>query len=93
MVSLILPPCYALSVSDKRGCDSLHAEGQIGEKAYLVTVDTRASVRIARLGITAGLPKRVPHTQCALQTASRETLLILKEASVTSTLGRRPLRA
>jgi hypothetical protein len=79
-ISLLLLPCYALSMSDKHGHDSLHAKRQIGEKAYLVTVDTGAPMTIARLSITAGLLKRDPHTQCAPQTASRETLPILKEA-------------
>jgi hypothetical protein len=39
----------------------------------------------------AGLPEREPSTKCALQTASGETLPILKEAFVTLTLGRLPL--
>jgi hypothetical protein len=48
-------------------------------------------VTVVRPDIAAGLPEREPSTKCALQTASGETLPILKEAFVTLTLGRRPL--
>jgi hypothetical protein len=64
----LMPPRYALSVSGKRGHDSLHAEGRIGEKACLVT--------------TAGLPERDPLTRCPLQTASGEILHISREVFV-----------
>jgi hypothetical protein len=57
-----------------------------------VTTDTEAAVTVAKPYIIAGLPKREPSTKYALQTASEETLLILKEAFVTLTLGRRPLK-
>jgi hypothetical protein len=57
-----------------------------------MTIDTGAAVTTARPVITAGLPKRKLSTKCALQTASEETLPILKEAFVTMNLERRPLK-
>jgi hypothetical protein len=44
-VSLLLPPCYALSMLNKDVRNSLHSEGWIGD----VTIDTRVSVIFARL--------------------------------------------
>jgi hypothetical protein len=83
MLSPLMSPCYALSVSETHGHDSLHAEGWIGEKAYLVT--------IARLDITMELPKRNLPRQCNLQMASGEGHPILKEAFVKMTLRLHPL--
>jgi hypothetical protein len=60
-VSPFMPPHYALSMSEKRGHDSVHAKGQTGEKVLLVTIYTRGSVTIALLDITTGLPKRPAH--------------------------------
>jgi hypothetical protein len=48
-------------------------------------------VTVIRPDIAAGLPEREPSTKCALQTASGETLPILKESFVTPTLGQLPL--
>jgi hypothetical protein len=70
MVSSLLPPLYTLSMLDKDGHNSLHAEGQRGEKVYLLAIDAGASVTIARLDIAAGLPERDPPMKCALQAAS-----------------------
>jgi hypothetical protein len=84
-VSSLLASGYALSMLDKDGHNSLHAEEQTGDKLYLVTVDTRTSMTITRSDITAGLPEGDQPTKCALQMASGETLPVLKE--VTLTLG------
>jgi hypothetical protein len=65
---------------------ALHAKGWIGDRSYLVVINTAASVIIARPDIIAGLPKRDLPTLCALQMASGHTLLILKEALVKLTL-------
>jgi hypothetical protein len=91
MVSSLQPPHYALSLLDKDSHNSLKVEGQIGDKSCLVTVDTRASVTIARPDIRAGLPQKDPPMKCILQMASGETLPILKEVLVTLTLWWRPL--
>lgn len=47
---------------------------------------------IARPEIVAGQPERKPSRTYVLQTASRETISLLKEAFVQLTLGRRTLR-
>lgn len=88
MGPLVPLPHYALSAMDNDGRNSLQAKEWIGDRSCLVTVDTGASVTIVRPVITAGLPKRVPSTKCALQTASGQTLSISKEALVTLSLGR-----
>lgn len=67
MSSLMLPR-YTLSVSKHHGHDILHAEGRIGDKPYLVTIGTGASVPIARPEVTAGLPERDLPTWCASHT-------------------------
>jgi hypothetical protein len=51
-----------------------------------------AAVTVAKPVIAAGLPKREPSMKCTLQTTSEETLPILKEAFVTLTLERLPLK-
>jgi hypothetical protein len=48
----------------------------------LVTIDTGGTVTVARLDIAAWLPKRA-----TLQTASGETLPILKDAFMTPDMG------
>lgn len=60
MVSSLQPPHFALSLLNKDGCNSLHTKGQIGDKSYIVTIDTGATVTIARPDITAELPERDP---------------------------------
>jgi hypothetical protein len=57
-----------------------------------VTIDTGASVTIARPDIVAGQPKKKPSRAYVLQTASGETIPVLKEALVELTLGQRALR-
>jgi hypothetical protein len=52
----------------------------------------RTSNVVAGLDIAAGLPERESCTKCALKTASGETLPILKEAFMTSTLWQRQLK-
>ena len=63
------------------------AEGWIQGKPCQVTIDTGASVTIARPDIVAGKPERRPGRTYVLQTASRETPRLLKEAIVELTLG------
>jgi hypothetical protein len=70
MVSPLMPPCYASSMSKKYGHASLYAKGLVGEKAYLVTINTRVFMTIAKLDITFGLSERCPPTWCTLQTTS-----------------------
>jgi predicted aspartyl protease len=57
-----------------------------------VTFDTGASVTISRPDIVAGLPERKTNLPYVLQTASGETIPVMREAHVELTLGRRPLR-
>jgi predicted aspartyl protease len=80
-----------LSIITERTGNRLVAQGWVADKPSSVNIDTGAAVTVIRPDIAAGLPEREPSTKCALQTASGETLPILKEAFVTLTLGRRPL--
>jgi predicted aspartyl protease len=57
-----------------------------------VTIDTGASVTIARPNIVAGQPEKKPSRAYVVQTASGETIPVLKEALVELTLGQRALR-
>jgi hypothetical protein len=57
-----------------------------------VTIDTGASVTIARPDIVSGRPERKPSRAYVLQTASGETLPLLRETLVELTLGQRALR-
>jgi predicted aspartyl protease len=68
------------------------AEGWIQGKPCRVTIDTGASVTIARPNMVAGQPERKPSRTHVLQTASGETIPVLKKALVELTLGRRALR-
>ena len=56
-----------------------------------MTIDTGASVTIVRPDIVAGRPERKPSRAYVLQTASGETLPMLREALVELTLGQRAL--
>jgi hypothetical protein len=78
MVPPLQPPRYEISVLGMDGHKNLHAVRRIGEKACAVTIDTEASVNIAKPDITARLPERTPPTKCALQTVKRRHLPILK---------------
>jgi hypothetical protein len=64
-----------------RNGNRLVAQGWVADKPCSITIDTGAAVTVIRPDIAAGLPEREPSTKCALQTASGETLPILKEAS------------
>jgi hypothetical protein len=68
-VSSLPPPCCTNSVLVKHGHDSLNTEGRIGGKSCLVTIDTGASVTVARLDVTTGLSKRDPTMLYVLQAA------------------------
>jgi hypothetical protein len=57
-----LMPHYAHSMLEKHSYDNVHAEGWIGEKTRLVTIDTGASMTI-----TTGLPERDPPTWCGIR--------------------------
>ena len=56
-----------------------------------MTIDTGASVTIARPDIVAGKAERKPSKAHFLQTACGETIPVLKEALVELTLGQRAL--
>jgi predicted aspartyl protease len=58
-----------------------------------VTIDTGASATVARPDIVAGLPERELSRPYVLQTASGETIPVVKEARVELTIGRRTLRS
>jgi len=62
------------------------------ERPCRVTIDTRASVSIPRLDMVAGQPERKPSRACVLQTASGETIPVLKEALINLTLGWQAVR-
>lgn len=70
---------------------NLKVIGRIGNKPCIVTVDTGASVTIARPDIVAGLPERETTKKAYLRTISGQAFPILKEALVTLTLGKRQL--
>jgi hypothetical protein len=72
--------------------DSLITDGWIQERPCRVIIDTGASVTIARPDLVAGLPERKPNLSYVLQTASGETIPVMREAHVELTLGRRPVR-
>ena len=57
-----------------------------------MTIDTGASVTIARPDIVAGQPQRKPSRAYILQTASGETIPVLMEVLVELILGRRAMR-
>jgi hypothetical protein len=66
------------SVLGKDDYKSLHTVRWTEEEACFVTIDTGASVNIARTDITAGLQERTPPTTCALLTVKEDTLPMLK---------------
>jgi predicted aspartyl protease len=91
--SSITPPRFALKVLAKWAKGSLTADGWIQEKPCRVTIDTGASVTIARPDIVEGLPEKELSRPYVLQTASGETIPVVKEARVELTIGRRTLRS
>jgi hypothetical protein len=70
----------------KRNDDSLYVKGRIGDRPCLMTIDTGASITIARPDITAGLPETKPSWLYVLQMVSGKTLPVLKEVLVELTL-------
>jgi hypothetical protein len=90
LVPLLLPPCYTLSVLTRKD-DSPNAEGWIGDKSCLVTIDSGASVAIAAPDISAGVPKRELTRLYVLEMVSGEMLPSLKESIVKFTLRWCPL--
>jgi predicted aspartyl protease len=89
----IKPPRYAVKVLDEWAKGSLSADGWVQEKPCWVTIDTGASATVARPDIVAGLPERELSQPYVLQTASGETIPVVKEAHVELTMGRRTLRS
>jgi hypothetical protein len=83
---------HALTVITENADSSLVTQGCVGEKPYLMTVDTGAYVTVARPHIAAGLPERQPNQRFTLQTVFGEALPILKDIFLILTLGRRPLK-
>jgi hypothetical protein len=90
--SSITPPRFTLKVLAKWAKGSLSADGWIQEKPCRVTIDTGASVTVARPDIVAGLPESELSRPYVLQTVSGE-IPVVKEAHVTLTIGRRTLRS
>jgi hypothetical protein len=76
----------------ERALPNLIAQDWVGDKPFLVTVDTSAYVIVARIDIAGGWPESHPEQRYVLQTVSGEALPFLKEAFVTLTLRRRPLK-
>jgi predicted aspartyl protease len=72
---------------------SLTANGWIQVKPCRVTIDTGASVTVARPDIVAGLPERELSRPYVLQTASGETIPVVQEARVELTIGWHTLRS
>jgi hypothetical protein len=64
----------------------------VGDKPCQVTVDTGTYVTVARPDTAAGWPERQPNRSLTLQMVSGEALPILKEALLTLTPGRHPLK-
>jgi hypothetical protein len=69
---------------------NLKAEGRIGDKSCIVTVDTGAAMTVARPDIVDGLPERDPLMKCSVRTVSGHILPIIKEVLVKLIMGRRP---
>jgi hypothetical protein len=91
-------PVYALKPSHHaltiimENANPMVAQGWVGEKPCLVTVDTGVYVTVARSDIAHGWPERQPNLRLTLHVVSGETLPILKEVFLTQTLGRCPLK-
>jgi hypothetical protein len=76
-----------LKLITKRTENCLVAQGWIGNKACLVTIDTGACVTVARPDNVAGCLERKPSQCYRLTTVSGESPPILKKALVELTLG------
>jgi hypothetical protein len=68
-----LPPRYTSNMWEKTD-DSPNAEGLIGDKLCLMTIDMGASVTIARPDNITGLSKKDLPSRCILQMASGDPL-------------------
>jgi hypothetical protein len=86
-------PHLTFNIIAKRSNNMLFAQSSIGDKPWLLTINTGVSVMIARPDIMVGLPQIDLSMLYVLQMASGEILLILKEALVKLTLRGRPLAA
>jgi hypothetical protein len=91
--SSIKPPRYAVKVLAEWAKGSLIANGWVQGKPCRVTINTGASATVARPDIVAGLPERELSQPYVLQTASGETMPVVKETHVELTLGQRTLRS
>jgi predicted aspartyl protease len=69
------------------------ADSWIQKRPCRVTIDTGPSATVARPDIVAGLPERELSRPYMLQTASGETIPVVKEARVELTIGRHTLRS
>jgi hypothetical protein len=80
---LVSPPSFpfTLNILTKKSDDNLIAKGWIWDKPYCVTIDTRASVTMARHDIIAGWSKRKPSQLYVLQIASGETIPVPKKGT------------
>ena len=85
-------PHFTLNILGQGIHDSPFAEGWIQGRPCRVTMDTSASVTIARPDIVAGQPDGKPSRAYILQTASGDTITVLKEALIELSLGQRALR-
>jgi predicted aspartyl protease len=90
--SSITPFRFTLKVLAKWAEGSLTADGWIQEKPCRVTIDTGASVTVARPDIVEGLPIRELSRPYVLLTASGGTIPVVKKARLELTLGWRTLR-
>jgi predicted aspartyl protease len=89
----ITPPRFTVKVLAEWAKGRLTADGWIQEKPCRVTIDTGASATVAIPDIVAGLPERELSRPYMLQTASDETIPVVKEAHVELTIGRCTLRS
>jgi hypothetical protein len=74
-------PHHALTVIKEYTDPTLLTQGWVGDKPYLVTVDTGAYITVVRPDIAAGWPERQLSQCFKLQRVSGETLQVLKEVS------------
>jgi hypothetical protein len=91
--SSITPFRFTLKVLAKWTEGSLTADGWIQEKPCRVTIDTGASVTVARPDIVEGLLVRELSRPYVLITASGGTIPVVKKARLELTLGWRNLRS
>jgi hypothetical protein len=86
----LLPSCYMLNVSARRSDDSLNTEHMLGDKSYLVTIDTGTSLTITRPDISA--QERTNLATCPVD-GVRETVPVVTEVPVELILGLHLLQA